>query len=91
MQGHPELTVELGSHTDSRGTAIYNVWLAEQRSNSCVNYIKSKGISEDKIIAKGYGESQLVNKCADGVDCTEEEHQRNRRTVLNIKILPTIK
>ncbi len=91
MQEHPDLTVELGSHTDSRGSFSYNIRLAERRSNSCVKYIKSKGIPSDKIIAKGYGEKQLVNKCADGVKCTKEEHQLNRRTELNIKILPTIK
>ena len=86
MQAHPDLTVELGSHTDSRGIDIYNVWLAEQRSKSCVDYIKEKGISADKILAKGYGEKQLVNKCADGVKCTENEHQLNRRTELKIKL-----
>ncbi len=86
MQSHPDLTVELGSHTDSRGIDIYNVWLAEQRSKSCVEYIKQNGIPADKIIAKGYGEKQLVNKCADGVKCTENEHQLNRRTELKIKL-----
>ena len=86
MQAHPDLTVELGSHTDSRGIDIYNVWLAEQRSKSCVDYIKQNGIPADKIIAKGYGEKQLVNKCADGVKCTENEHQLNRRTELKIKL-----
>ncbi len=64
MQAHPDLTVELGSHTDSRGSGNYNVWLAERRSQSCVKYIKKNGIPANKIIAKGYGEKQLVNKCA---------------------------
>ena len=86
MQVHPDLTVELGSHTDSRGSDYYNEWLAEQRSKSCVEYIKQNGIPADKIIAKGYGEKQLVNKCADGVKCTENEHQLNRRTELKIKL-----
>jgi outer membrane protein OmpA-like peptidoglycan-associated protein len=86
MQAHPDLTVELGSHTDSRGSGNYNLWLAEQRSKSCVYYIKEKGIAADKIIAKGYGEKQLVNACADGVKCTENEHQLNRRTELKIKL-----
>jgi outer membrane protein OmpA-like peptidoglycan-associated protein len=86
MKEHPSLPVELGSHTDCRGTDAYNVWLAEKRSQSCVNYIKSKGIPADKIIAKGYGEKQLVNECADGVKCSEEKHQLNRRTTLKIDL-----
>lgn len=86
MKEHPSLPVELGSHTDCRGTDAYNVWLAEKRSQSCVNYIKSKGIPADKIIAKGYGEKQLVNECADGVKCSEENHQLNRRTTLKIDL-----
>lgn len=86
MKAHPDLIVELGSHTDSRGDDQYNFWLAEQRSTSCVNYIKSNGISSDKIVAKGYGETQLVNNCSNGVPCTKEEHQKNRRTELKIKL-----
>ncbi|MEY4571515.1 MAG: hypothetical protein RLZ10_726 [Bacteroidota bacterium] len=86
MKEHPSLPVELGSHTDCRGTDAYNVWLAEKRSQSCVNYIKSKGIPADKIIAKGYGEKQLANECADGVKCSEEKHQLNRRTTLKIDL-----
>ena len=86
MKEHPELPVELGSHTDCRGSDFYNEWLAERRSQSCVNYIKKMGIPADKIIAKGYGEKQLINKCADGVQCSEAEHQMNRRTELKIKL-----
>lgn len=86
MQQHPDLTVELGSHTDSRGSDSYNVRLAERRSKSCVSYIKSNGIPDDKIIAKGYGETQLVNNCSNGVKCSKEDHQLNRRTELKIKL-----
>ena len=86
MQQHPDLTVELGSHTDSRGSDSYNVRLAERRSKSCVSYIKSNGIPDDKIIAKGYGENQLVNNCSNGVKCSKEDHQLNRRTELKIKL-----
>jgi peptidoglycan-associated lipoprotein len=56
-------------------------------SNSCVKYIIAKGIPKDKIIAKGYGETRLINNCFNGVDCTKEEHQLNRRTELKI-LLP---
>jgi outer membrane protein OmpA-like peptidoglycan-associated protein len=86
MKEHPELPVELGSHTDCRGSDYYNEWLAERRSESCVKYIKTMGIPSNKIIAKGYGEKQLFNKCDDGIKCSESEHQENRRTELKIKL-----
>ena len=79
-----DLKVELSSHTDARGEDVYNEWLSQQRSNSCVNYIISKGISPTRIIAKGYGEYRLKNRCANGVECTDAEHQQNRRTELRI-------
>ena len=82
MKERPELRVELSSHTDSRGTFKYNIELSNNRSQSCVNYIISKGISPKMILAKGYGETKLVNECSDGVICTIEEHQANRRTEL---------
>lgn len=79
-----DLKVELSSHTDARGNDQYNEWLSQQRSNSCVNYIISKGISAERIIAKGYGEYRLKNRCGNDVECSEEEHQQNRRTELRI-------
>lgn len=84
MNDNPSWKVELGSHTDCRGSDSYNEVLSQKRSDSAVNYIVSAGISSDRIIAKGYGESQLVNKCDDGVNCSEEEHQANRRTEFKI-------
>jgi len=81
---NPGVNVELGSHTDSRGTFKYNERLAERRAESAVKYIHDKGISSSRITAKGYGETQLVNKCSDGVECTEAEHQDNRRTEIKI-------
>ena len=86
MKQHPDVFVELQSHTDSRGTYEYNIWLAEQRSQSCVNYIISNGISSSQIIPKGYGERRLKNSCNDFTVCTEDEHQENRRTELHIKL-----
>lgn len=76
--------IELSSHTDSRGSASYNKRLSQARAQSCVDYLLTKGIKKSQIIAKGYGESQLVNKCKDGVKCSEEEHQENRRTEVKI-------
>lgn len=84
MNENPKWKIELGSHTDSRGTHAYNERLSQRRSESAVNYIVSRGISKNRITAKGYGETQLINHCADGVECTEEQHRQNRRTEFTI-------
>jgi outer membrane protein OmpA-like peptidoglycan-associated protein len=86
MKARPDLIVELSSHTDSRGEYDYNITLSNNRSQSCIDYIISKGIDADHIIAKGYGESKLVNPCSDNVPCSDEEHQQNRRTELKLLI-----
>ena len=78
------VTIELGSHTDSRASGTYNLKLSQRRAESAVKYITSKGISPERIKAKGYGETQLINECSDGVNCTEEQHQQNRRTEFKI-------
>ena len=83
MREYP-ITAELSSHTDSRATHEYNNELSQKRAESAVRYIVLQGISQGRITAKGYGETQLVNKCADGVICTEERHQANRRTEFKI-------
>jgi len=81
---NPEVRIEIGSHTDSRATAVYNMKLSQNRSESVVAYLISKGIAKSRLVAKGYGETQLINLCADGVDCPEVDHQANRRTVIEI-------
>ncbi len=81
---NPTIVVEIGSHTDSRGKNEYNLTLSQGRAASVVKYLVSKGIPIQRLKAVGYGETSLVNKCADGVDCTEEEHQLNRRTTFKI-------
>lgn len=81
---NPTVKIELGSHTDSRQTDAYNLDLSTRRAKSAVAYIVSKGIDARRLEAKGYGETQLVNGCADGVACTEEQHQANRRTEVKI-------
>ena len=78
------INVELGSHTDCRGSFEYNDKLSQSRAESAVNYIISTGIDKARIAAKGYGERQLTNTCADGVKCTPEEHQANRRTEFKV-------
>ncbi len=84
MEEYPAMEVELGAHTDSRHTDAYNIILSERRAASAANYLVSKGISRSRIQTAGYGEARLLNKCADGVECTEEEHQANRRTEVRV-------
>jgi len=80
MTRYPEMIIESGSHTDSRGIEGYNIWLSDRRAKSTVDYIIGQGIDPSRITGKGYGESQLINECSDGVDCTEAQHAMNRRT-----------
>ena len=84
MNDNPDIKVELGSHTDSRGSDSYNEWLSQKRSDSAVGYIIKSGITKNKIVAKGYGESKLVNECKNGVKCSDTEHRKNRRTEFKI-------
>ncbi|RYF25582.1 MAG: flagellar motor protein MotB [Flavobacteriales bacterium] len=84
MKENPTIWIELGSHTDSRGKDQYNQWLSQSRANSAVQYIIDRGIDKFRITAKGYGESVPVNECTNGVKCSEEAHQLNRRTEFKI-------
>lgn len=84
LNENPNISIEIGSHTDSRQTKKYNQKLSEERAKSVVDYLVSKGINMNRLRSKGYGESQLLNKCKDGVKCSEEQHQRNRRTEFKI-------
>ena len=83
MMDVPYMKLRLEAHTDCRGSNDYNLQLSKDRAQSCHDYIVSKGISSDRIIAEGYGETRLKNECADGVRCTEDQHQENRRTELH--------
>ena len=81
LNKYPSMKIDVRSHTDSRATTQYNDALSKRRNKSTIDYIVKKGnISKDRLTGQGYGESQLVNKCSDGVDCTEAEHQLNRRS-----------
>lgn len=85
IKDNPEITIELGSHTDSRGKEDKNQILSLERAKSAVRYlIEEGGVQAKNIIARGYGESNIKNGCTNGVDCTEAEHQENRRTELKI-------
>lgn len=81
---NPEIKIELSSHTDSRGSDLYNMNLSQRRADSAVAYIISKGIDSNRITAKGYGETKLVNQCSNGVKCSLDEHQKNRRTEFSV-------
>lgn len=83
MQEHP-ISIELGSHTDCRASDEYNIDLSQKRAESVIRYIILNGINSARMTAKGYGETLLVNECADGVECTEEQHQMNRRTEFRV-------
>jgi outer membrane protein OmpA-like peptidoglycan-associated protein len=78
------VSIEIMSHTDSRGNDDYNQSLSQQRANSVVNYLVSKGVSRSRLSAKGYGETRLTNRCSNGVDCSASQHQRNRRTEFRV-------
>ena len=80
MNDNAEMVIELGSHTDARGSAKSNQSLSDKRAKASAEYIKSRITNPERISGKGYGEVKLVNNCADGVTCTEEQHQENRRT-----------
>ena len=84
MTGVQTCALPICSHTDCRGSDSYNEILSQKRSDSAVNYIVNHGISKDRITAKGYGETQLVNQCDDGVQCTAAEHRKNRRTEIKV-------
>nr|WP_321234316.1 OmpA family protein [uncultured Psychroserpens sp.] len=85
MRAHPTMVIKIESHTDSRGRDKYNEKLSDRRAKSTMEYIISRGIASERIeSAIGYGESQLLNKCSNGVKCTEEEHQLNRRSYFYI-------
>lgn len=80
----PSLKIEIGSHTDSRQSKSYNQALSQRRAKSTLDYLVQRGINKNRLTAKGYGETQLINQCADGVKCSEAEHQLNRRSTFVI-------
>ncbi len=88
LKDNPGITVQIGSYCDSRGNDNYNLNLSQKRAESVVTYLLNNGIERNRLKSKGYGETKLVNGCENGVECSEEEHQQNRRTdfqVIEIK------
>ena len=85
LKENPYINVELGSHTDARGDELSNMGLSQRRAESVVDYlVRNSRVDGSRLTAQGYGETKLINRCADGVVCTEAEHQENRRTELKI-------
>lgn len=84
LNDNQNLSIEMSSHCDSRGSDDYNLKLSDKRAKSTVKYLTSKGINKKRLSWKGYGETMLVNKCANDIECTEEEHQQNRRTEFKV-------
>jgi outer membrane protein OmpA-like peptidoglycan-associated protein len=84
LKDNPGIRIELSSHTDSRHSHSYNEELSQRRAQAAVDYIVSRGIDINRLKAKGYGETQLINKCKDGYPCSEVQHQENRRTEFKI-------
>lgn len=80
LKENPSISIEISSHTDSNGPQMANLKLSKRRANAIKNWLVKKGIASDRIIAIGYGESLPVNHCVDGVKCSEEALQLNRRT-----------
>ncbi|MEB3348378.1 OmpA family protein [Aquimarina gracilis] len=81
LQQYPDIKIDVRSHTDSRADDSYNMNLSERRAKSTIKYIIERGeIDKSRVTGKGYGETNLVNKCANDVDCSDEEHQLNRRS-----------
>ena len=84
LNENPTVRVELSAHTDSRGSDSYNLKLSDRRAKSVVDHLVSKGINKSRLVGKGYGETKLNNHCANGVQCTEEEHEVNRRVEMKV-------
>ncbi len=84
MSEYPTMEIELGSHTDARGSDTYNMNLSQNRAQAAVNYLIKRGVQAHRIVAVGYGESRLTNHCVNGANCSDTEHQQNRRTEIKI-------
>ena len=83
LKKYPNVNIELRSHTDERGTPEYNIALSQKRADAVVEYLKYKGISADRLTAKGYGETELIFVCGDN-KCSEAKHQLNRRSEFKV-------
>lgn len=84
LKKNTDIKIELSSHTDSRGDDAFNQKLSQKRAESIVNFLVQAGVSAKQLVAQGYGETKLVNECGNEAPCTEEQHEKNRRTEFKI-------
>lgn len=84
MKEFPDLEIRIESHTDSRGSDEYNMLLSKRRAKASFDYLVSKGIDPNRMLYQGFGETKLLNKCGNGVECTEEQHEVNRRSIVKV-------
>jgi len=87
MNQYPNMKIDIRSHTDSRGSSKYNEGLSDRRAKSTKDWLIKNGVAPNRLSSKGYGENKLFNNCSDGVKCTEDEHQQNRRSEFIITAL----
>lgn len=80
MEKYPSLKMQVNAHTDSRGKDSYNLWLSKKRAEATVNYMVNKGIAKNRLSSEGFGETKLINQCANGVECSKAQHELNRRS-----------
>lgn len=90
MKKYPDMKIELSSHTDAQGKDEYNEKLSQRRADSAKRWVVAKGIAADRIVPVGYGEKFILNRCVNGVECTDDEHRFNRRTEFKILSGPTV-
>ncbi|MBK7819125.1 MAG: OmpA family protein [Sphingobacteriaceae bacterium] len=86
---NPKLLIELSSHTDSRSSDQFNLALSKKRAQFAVDYMIAKGVDKKRLKAIGYGETKLLNKCSNNVECTDDEHKVNRRSEFKISESPS--
>jgi len=84
LKEYPDLEIRIESHTDSRGSDEYNMLLSKKRARAAFDYVVSKGVDPNRLLYQGFGETKLLNRCSNGVDCTEEEHEVNRRSIVKV-------
>ena len=84
LNDNPTIRVEMSAHTDARGSDAYNLKLSQKRAESTVKYLVDHGIAKSRLVPKGYGETKILNQCKNGVKCSEEEHEFNRRVEMKV-------
>jgi outer membrane protein OmpA-like peptidoglycan-associated protein len=84
LHKNPSMRIEIRSHTDARSSDMFNLQLSENRARAAMDYLIARGIDASRLSSKGYGENELMNECVDGVRCTEDQHQQNRRTEFRV-------